>query len=256
MKPSRHQYRQFIFRKSTKKILRHGCTVLTFVPKVSKIEKGSGNEYLSIFNQEKTPLEKIFEGEKLYLAHNPMSQAVRTAATLRMTVEEFLLSSPKAPVHGWLSRFFGITNVDISTSGRVLKLKADVPNKYGELVPVEFEFSLKGKGVILVGASVGISVVGLLFRFLDPHILLALPIFIYVATIYRGHGQDHRPVPAEDLRNLKQLYSDLMPAVFTTSGQRCSSLLMKASNCCEVPPTMSADCWPVMAVRTVGVCRT
>ena len=33
-----------------------------------------------------------------------------------------------------------------------------------------------------------------------------------------------------------------MPAALTTSGQRFSSLLMKASNCCAVPPTMSAAC--------------
>ena len=75
----------------------------------------------------------------------------------------------------------------------------------------------------------------------------------------RGHGQDHRRASAQDLifRDLKSsAYSDLMPAVFTTSGQRCNSLLMKASNCCAVPPTMSAACCSVIAERTAGACRT
>ena len=38
----------------------------------------------------------------------------------------------------------------------------------------------------------------------------------------------------------KRAYSGLMPAAFTTSGQRLNSLLMNASNCCGVPPTTSA----------------
>ena len=46
---------------------------------------------------------------------------------------------------------------------------------------------------------------------------------------------------------------DLVPMV--TSGQRFSSLLMKASNCSGVPPTISAACGPVMAARTAGNSR-
>ncbi len=51
-------------------------------------------------------------------------------------------------------------------------------------------------------------------------------------------------------------HSVLMPAAFTTSGQRFSSLLMKASNCCALPPTISAACASAMAVRTDGTCST
>lgn len=39
---------------------------------------------------------------------------------------------------------------------------------------------------------------------------------------------------------LKSRYSGLIPAALTTSGQRFSSALMNASNCCGVPPTISA----------------
>src|SRR5262245_61712759 len=51
-------------------------------------------------------------------------------------------------------------------------------------------------------------------------------------------------------------YSGLIPAAATTSGQRCNSLLIKASNCSGVPPTMSAACVSVMTERTAGTCKT
>jgi len=50
--------------------------------------------------------------------------------------------------------------------------------------------------------------------------------------------------------------SGLIPAALTTSGQRFSSFLMKASKSCGVPPMMSAACASDIAVRTEGTCRT
>ena len=37
-------------------------------PKITKIEDGSGTSYLSVFAREKTPLETLFQGEKLFLS--------------------------------------------------------------------------------------------------------------------------------------------------------------------------------------------
>jgi len=42
-------------------------TIINAVPKVSKVDRDGGTHYLSIFTQEKTPLEKLGEGEKLFL---------------------------------------------------------------------------------------------------------------------------------------------------------------------------------------------
>src|SRR5207253_1663121 len=39
-----------------------GVTNVTFVPKISKVETENSSAYLSVFTQEKTPLEKLFEG--------------------------------------------------------------------------------------------------------------------------------------------------------------------------------------------------
>ncbi|MCG3205146.1 MAG: hypothetical protein KCHDKBKB_01864 [Elusimicrobia bacterium] len=48
-----------------------GATVVSFVPRITKVETVSGAENLSLFVQEKAPLEKLFEGQKLFLSQNP-----------------------------------------------------------------------------------------------------------------------------------------------------------------------------------------
>ncbi len=48
-----------------------GVTVISYVPKIGKVENENGSAYLSAFAQEKTPLDKLFAGEKLFLASAP-----------------------------------------------------------------------------------------------------------------------------------------------------------------------------------------
>jgi len=43
-------------------------SIISFVPKITEVKTESGSNYLSIFTQEKAPLEKLFEGQKLFLA--------------------------------------------------------------------------------------------------------------------------------------------------------------------------------------------
>lgn len=56
-----------------------GVTVLSYVPKIDKVDTAQGSAYLSVFSQEKTPLEKLFAGEKLFLGHNPAGGTAETA---------------------------------------------------------------------------------------------------------------------------------------------------------------------------------
>lgn len=44
---------------------------VSFVPKITHVDDTSGTKYLSVFAQEKTPLDKLFAGEKLFLAKDP-----------------------------------------------------------------------------------------------------------------------------------------------------------------------------------------
>jgi hypothetical protein len=52
-----------------------GVTVLTLTPRITTIDSNSGSAYLDIFTQEKTPLEKLFAGEKLFVSQHPGSES-------------------------------------------------------------------------------------------------------------------------------------------------------------------------------------
>jgi ADP-ribose pyrophosphatase YjhB (NUDIX family) len=52
-------------------LTQHGVTVLSFVPKIDHVDTAEGRAYLSVFSQEKTPLENIFMGDRLFLAPVP-----------------------------------------------------------------------------------------------------------------------------------------------------------------------------------------
>lgn len=55
----------------TEALRRAGATVVSFVPRVARVDAARGSAYLSVFTQEKTPLEKIAAGERLFLAQDP-----------------------------------------------------------------------------------------------------------------------------------------------------------------------------------------
>ncbi len=63
----------------TDRLTAQGVTVLSYVPKIDKVDTAQGSAYLSVFSQEKTPLEKLFAGEKLFLGHNPAGGTAETA---------------------------------------------------------------------------------------------------------------------------------------------------------------------------------
>ncbi|MGQ0645627.1 MAG: HEAT repeat domain-containing protein [Elusimicrobiota bacterium] len=52
---------------------REEVTVISFVPKVGKIETPQGAAHLSLFAQDKQPLETLFEGQRLFLAQDPLA---------------------------------------------------------------------------------------------------------------------------------------------------------------------------------------
>jgi len=65
-----------------------GYTVINFVPKVTKVDTENGSAYLSVFTQEKTPLEKLFQGDKLFLAQEALPPMVE-----RKAANDFILLS-------------------------------------------------------------------------------------------------------------------------------------------------------------------
>jgi hypothetical protein len=50
------------------KLARAGYTVVSFTPAITHVDTAGGTAYLSVFAQQRTPLEKLFDGEKLFMA--------------------------------------------------------------------------------------------------------------------------------------------------------------------------------------------
>ncbi len=51
-----------------RKLNEAGFSTISFVPKITHVDTASGSAYLSVFTQQKTPLDRLFQGEKLFLS--------------------------------------------------------------------------------------------------------------------------------------------------------------------------------------------
>src|SRR5581483_2491807 len=61
-------------------------------PKLTKIDDNSGSAYLSVFAREHTPLEQLFQGEKLFLAPQKLQIADPETALAQLAVDTSLLT--------------------------------------------------------------------------------------------------------------------------------------------------------------------
>ncbi|MFN0116758.1 MAG: hypothetical protein ACKVQC_00505 [Elusimicrobiota bacterium] len=68
-----------------------GITTIEFVPKITKVDTAKGSSYLSVFMQEKTPLEKLFEGKKLFLSQKVWTGPTRYLAGVLVMLRTFWL---------------------------------------------------------------------------------------------------------------------------------------------------------------------
>ena len=62
----------------------HQFSYVEYVPKITKVTGPTGTTYLSVFTQEKTPLDKLFEGEKLFLVKQAWILQIRTHLSILM----------------------------------------------------------------------------------------------------------------------------------------------------------------------------
>jgi len=95
-----------------------GCAVITFVPKITKVDDGAGSAYLSVFSQEKTPLEKLFEGKKLFLAQEAFPRGVRAEAGVELGARALMNQTvPPAQVGPALAPLIGFASARIESVG-------------------------------------------------------------------------------------------------------------------------------------------
>ncbi len=92
-----------------------GIASITFVPKVTKIETGKNSVYLSLFSQEKTPLEKLFQEQKLFLADSPFDFSSLIGGILGL--HRAVYESSEGPLHEEnFSRSVGLESVEIDVN--------------------------------------------------------------------------------------------------------------------------------------------
>jgi len=72
---------------------RAGFIVLPFVPKITRVDLKESSAYLGVFSQEKMPLDRIFEGKKLFLAEEVLPPATRARLGLLMGAKAYLWNS-------------------------------------------------------------------------------------------------------------------------------------------------------------------
>ena len=53
-----------------------GVPYVVLAPRITKVDGDAGSAYLSVFAREKTPLDRLFAGEKLFLAQDPIEGRV------------------------------------------------------------------------------------------------------------------------------------------------------------------------------------
>jgi hypothetical protein len=123
------------------KLQRAGFTVISFTPKIEKIDTSQGSSYLSVFSQEKTPLEKMFQGQKLFLAQNPsgglnMAPAELSAGVAATNMRNGAsLSDLQSDVHDVLAELtrlglsaeaISVPKVDMEKSGNQLFVTVEI----------------------------------------------------------------------------------------------------------------------------------
>jgi hypothetical protein len=86
----------------TKKLTESGMAVVSVLPKIQKVDTVQGSAYLSVFAQEKTPLNKLFEGAKLFVADSPLSSG---NAALLVAAATAVSAQPNRPLSPRLSAF-------------------------------------------------------------------------------------------------------------------------------------------------------
>ncbi len=102
-----------------------GFTVVSYVPKISKIEDANGSAYLSVFTQEKTPLDKLFAGEKLFLSERQLADSV--------FLREVVGTTEKAGTSGVARKIFPWGRLTVVTISSVITSLV-VEKTFGELL--------------------------------------------------------------------------------------------------------------------------
>ena len=118
----------------TQILKREKISYVVLTPNITKVDAGSGSAYLSVFAREKTPLDRLFAGEKLFLS--PEAGNIPFPATAaRVLTEQALARDSRDSLPQGITRhdFDGIQEAQIDGQ-TILATESDiVPSDYSKL---------------------------------------------------------------------------------------------------------------------------
>ena len=122
-----------------------GIITLSFVPKITSVDSEKCTAYLGVFTQEKTPLEKLFAGEKLFLAERQLPPPTKTwVATLiaGLGVRDGLNLGAMQTWFNGAARPFQLLDVQTSAAGVVVSERGPHGEMKLALDAASFELTL------------------------------------------------------------------------------------------------------------------
>ncbi len=161
-----------------------GFSYASFTPKIARVETKSGLEHLSIFTREKTPLEKLFAGEKLFLSQPPMSEAAKARLSVSAVADSAVHLLVAA---SWLERVNGWTSVVVKRlAAGAIKISGLINGKAFRLrvheTQIESDGAIAG-ALYPLAKKFGVRVAGFIETFLYNGIFLYYSIiFNYIAA--------------------------------------------------------------------------
>lgn len=87
-----------------RKALGADLSIATFVPRLETGELGNAPSVISVFCQEKEPLDRLFSGEKLFLATPPVPAEARAGGEVMAAADALRRGAGLPAVNAWLSR--------------------------------------------------------------------------------------------------------------------------------------------------------
>ncbi|HOW29038.1 MAG TPA: inositol monophosphatase family protein, partial [Elusimicrobiota bacterium] len=96
-----------------KKLKDAGYVTIQYVPKIARVDAEHGADYLSVFTQEKTPLEKLFKGDVLFVPDHP-ARGIEKGATARTvaSAEQAIHGDRADQIESTLKKLGGTESVD------------------------------------------------------------------------------------------------------------------------------------------------
>ncbi|MCG3205309.1 MAG: hypothetical protein KCHDKBKB_02028 [Elusimicrobia bacterium] len=179
------------------RLVKAGHTVLTFVPKITQIERGHNSAYLSVFTQQKTPLDKLFAGQKLFLNLPVADKTFWSETAVLISADGLMHGLSFNSVSSWFaSTLKGTMNwtlkkVQVSSGKVLLFIATKTRNVQLAVSKINQEYSIEliPPGTWIRTLAWGIPLAVILFfifpeRMLDEKTLYLLPLLGTFSRIY------------------------------------------------------------------------